>query len=117
MPEVLSVGMIDAEAVALDLQVSASLAMFDGHFPDVPLVPGVAQVDWAIAFAKAHGLYRGTFTTLHDLKFVHAIEPPATLQLTLRWDEARAVLAFRFTLSPSGRCCSSGKIGVLLDDA
>lgn len=38
----------------IDLYLEPSLRCFEGHFPDMPVLPGVVQLDWAVRLAKTH---------------------------------------------------------------
>lgn len=81
------------------LSIDADLAVFDGHFPQAPIVPGVAQVHWAIALAAqclpVPG--RSRFARLDALKFQQVIRPGDTVELALEWQADRNTLAFRLT--------------------
>lgn len=71
------------EGVSLHLDVSANLAWFDGHFPNAPILPGVAQVGWAIAFAREHFGLDGDPQGIDRVKFLHTARPDAQLDLEL----------------------------------
>lgn len=63
--------------------VSAELAVLDGHFPDEPIVPGVAQLYWAETVARqAFPGYAATGEVVR-LKFLKIIVPDTKLRLTL----------------------------------
>ena len=94
--------------VVIDLVVTRQLVHFAGHFPDLPIVPGVVQIDWAIAHARRHLPLRGQFTALENIKFLALVLPDARLELTLAWDDENARLDFVF--ASSERRCSSGRI-------
>lgn len=76
--------------------VSGREAFFEGHFPDQPIVPGVlvgealAQlaglVAWTGATGKHTDLPRPLAATLAqlDLRFEHAVRPPAEIALHAR---------------------------------
>ncbi|HBO78096.1 MAG TPA: AMP-dependent synthetase, partial [Cupriavidus sp.] len=51
--------------------IAEDLAIFDGHFPGAPIVPGVAQVDWVMALAPQRLAVppRQRFARLDVLKF------------------------------------------------
>ncbi|MFP3344650.1 hypothetical protein R0J87_19425, partial [Halomonas sp. SIMBA_159] len=37
-----------ADAAELEIELDPALAAFDGHFPQATILPGVAQLDWAV---------------------------------------------------------------------
>jgi acyl-CoA synthetase (AMP-forming)/AMP-acid ligase II len=80
--------------VTLRLEIDRSLACFAGHFPEQPIVPGVAQLEWAIAFAREAFDIRGAFIGVDALKFQRIIAPGMAPTLTLEW--RGTTLAFRF---------------------
>lgn len=109
-PEVLAVrrGDQDSEQVILDLHVPAGLAHFPGHFPGLPILPGVVQVDWAVRHAREHFALTGGFTALENVKFQALVLPDAQLELTLTWDAGKSRLEFVFATRQ--RKYSSGRI-------
>lgn len=94
--------------VVIDLHVPPGLAHFAGHFPELPILPGVVQIDWAIRQAREHLPLRGQFVALENIKFLALVLPDAQLELTLKWDDEHTRLAFTF--ANSQRQCSSGRI-------
>ena len=81
-----------------DLSVEAGLLVFQGHFPGDPVLPGIAQVDWAARFgAEAFGPL-GPFQAVTDLKFMDIIRPGETVRLRLALDPARTTLRFAYQL-------------------
>lgn len=81
----------------LALEIDAQLRIFDGHFPNSPVLPGVAQVDWAIAFARQCFALPARFLRLEMLKFQRVVQPGTLLELALEYNAAAGVLAFRYT--------------------
>lgn len=73
----------DGAAVALTLLVDPALPQFEGHFPDHPVLPGVAQLDWAVLFGREHFPLAGSFAGLEAVKFQRVVVPGTRLILTL----------------------------------
>lgn len=100
----------DATSAQAELDIAEDLAVFDGHFPGMPIVPGVAQVDWVMALAPERLAIppRDRFARLDMLKFHAVIRPGARVRLSLAWQPAECVLGFRFTSDAGAH--ASGKI-------
>ncbi|WP_320534632.1 AMP-binding protein [Robbsia andropogonis] len=97
------------------LRVVASLVQFDGHFPIQPILPGVAQLDWAARFACRHVDALARVRSVEQLKFTAPIMPGTTLTLTLTHHASRSRVAFVF--ESEGRSCASGLLYYGDDDA
>jgi 3-hydroxymyristoyl/3-hydroxydecanoyl-(acyl carrier protein) dehydratase len=95
------------------LDLTPDLPVFDGHFPDTPILPAVAQIDWALRLARAHFPLPPAFKAAHALKFLRIVQPPVKLSLVL---EPAGEHAVSFTYSHRGSACSSGRIE-FTDDA
>jgi 3-hydroxymyristoyl/3-hydroxydecanoyl-(acyl carrier protein) dehydratase len=96
------------EAVTLSLDVAGDSPVLDGHFPATPILPAVAQVDWAIRFARENFPLPAHFQSLRSLKFVRIVQPPVRLTLELATTaDGRGVT---FTYAHGGAPCSSGRI-------
>jgi acyl-coenzyme A synthetase/AMP-(fatty) acid ligase/3-hydroxymyristoyl/3-hydroxydecanoyl-(acyl carrier protein) dehydratase len=91
----------DAQAACALLDIDARLAVFDGHFPDNPILPGVAQIDWAASFARECFALPPGFLRVEALKFQRPIRPGMQVELALQWQAAAGVLSFGYT-SPAG---------------
>jgi len=100
----------DATTATATLDVTGDLAIFDGHFPGTPIVPGVAQVDWVMALApqRLPVPARDRFARLDTLKFQAVIRPGSTVRLALAWQADTRALGFRLTSDAGPH--ASGKI-------
>jgi 3-hydroxymyristoyl/3-hydroxydecanoyl-(acyl carrier protein) dehydratase len=100
----------DDTSATAELDVAEDLAIFDGHFPGAPIVPGVAQVDWVMALAPQRLAVppRQRFARLDVLKFQAVIRPGATVRLAITWQPDACALVFRLTSDAGSH--ASGKI-------
>ena len=97
-----------AETLHFELRVPPTLVHFAGHFPGLPILPGVVQVHWAMHLAAEHVPAVRTLASVDRLKFMAPVPPGAVLNLTLAHDAARGRVQFAYRLS--GRECASGVI-------
>jgi 3-hydroxymyristoyl/3-hydroxydecanoyl-(acyl carrier protein) dehydratase len=98
--------------VALELELAADLPVFSGHFPGTPILPAVAQVDWALRLAREHFELPPRFSGLRSLKFLRVLQPPGPVSLELVHDGGVVSFAYK----QSGAACSTGRIE-FTDDA
>jgi 3-hydroxymyristoyl/3-hydroxydecanoyl-(acyl carrier protein) dehydratase len=98
----------DDHGAELELALPADHPLFDGHFPDIALLPGVGQILWAIEAARQYLRLQGAPVSLHQLKFLRLIQPGGTLQLALRLAPSAHEVAFR--LLQRNELCASGRI-------
>lgn len=97
-----------ADEWQLQLAIPPDLAYFSGHFPATPVLPGVVQVDWALALGQQLLDLPGRFAGMEVLKFQQLVRPGDCIQLNLRFDVQRQKLYFAFL--NDGAPCSSGRI-------
>lgn len=99
-------------AASAVLSVTPELRVFDGHFPGTPLLPGVAQVDWAAEFGRQCFALPPAFVRAEQLKFQLPVSPPQALELELEWQPENGRLSFWFRsgqgLHSSGRLVFGG---------
>ena len=92
--------------LSLQLALTPDLDCFRGHFPDCAILPGVAQLDWAVRLGAR---YLGTSCEVAEisaLKFSRVVRPGGSITLIL--EPTAEGLAFRYR---SGEVdCSSGRI-------
>jgi acyl-coenzyme A synthetase/AMP-(fatty) acid ligase/3-hydroxymyristoyl/3-hydroxydecanoyl-(acyl carrier protein) dehydratase len=96
------------DRVQAELYVAPHLACFDGHFTNLPVLPGVAQVDWAVFFAREYFGVTGAFLNLEAVKFHRLFQPGPLLHVELNWRAATSQLLFRYTSDDGVH--SSGRI-------
>ena len=97
-----------ADGWRLELEIAPDLAFFSGHFPRVPVVPGVVQVGWAQRLARRHLELPAAFAGLEVLKFQQLLRPGDRTTLTFHFDASRCKLHFAFRRGEAA--CSSGRI-------
>ena len=85
----------DADRVVFELIVPRNLLYFDGHFPGQPILPGVAQVDWVIAYGRRCFDLPPVFCAIQALKFQHIIPPDTAIKLELVYEPSKSTLAFK----------------------
>jgi acyl-coenzyme A synthetase/AMP-(fatty) acid ligase len=89
------------------VSIDAGLGVFDGHFPGNPVLPGVAQVDWALSWGRERFGVEAPFRRLEQLKFPRPVGAGAVLDVELHWDAAAGTL--RFELRSASGVHSSGR--------
>jgi acyl-CoA synthetase (AMP-forming)/AMP-acid ligase II/3-hydroxymyristoyl/3-hydroxydecanoyl-(acyl carrier protein) dehydratase len=95
-----------AECRVLSIHFPESSSLFDGHFPGLPILPGVVQFD--IAARQCSEWYPLTaFRRIDKLKFQEPIVPGDTVTLTLQ-NTGNGQAQFHYTLDI--KPLSSGKI-------
>ncbi|MCU5775354.1 hydroxymyristoyl-ACP dehydratase [Erwiniaceae bacterium BAC15a-03b] len=113
LPVELSCRQQQAQAELL-LRVDADLFWFRGHFPQQPLLPGVAQLDWVMHYGTQLLAAGKQFSSIENIKFQQPVLPDSTLKLALTWNALKNQLSFRYLLQ-QGECesvASSGKINL-----
>ena len=91
-----------------ELRVPPTLVHFAGHFPGLPILPGVVQIDWAVRLAAGHWPWVRAVASVERLKFMAPVPPGAVLRLTLTHEATRRRVQFTYRLD--GRECASGML-------
>lgn len=85
------------------VQVPPDSALFEGHFPQLPVLAGVAQLHWALALYRQHSGDARPLRSLRRLKFQRIVSPGDELQLECRQDAAdRVSFTFRRARADGG---------------
>ncbi|WP_439893130.1 AMP-binding protein (plasmid) [Ralstonia sp. 25C] len=96
----------DAEGDHYELRVSPDLVHFAGHFPGLPILPGVVLVDWAVRLAATRNSAVRAIASVDQLKFMAPVPPGAVVSLRLTHEPDRSRV--RFVARLGGRDCASG---------
>jgi acyl-coenzyme A synthetase/AMP-(fatty) acid ligase/3-hydroxymyristoyl/3-hydroxydecanoyl-(acyl carrier protein) dehydratase len=87
----------DGQRAVIELTAPRDLFYFDGHFPGVPILPGVVQIDWVIACGRQYFELPRVFRGIHGLKFQRIIAPLKPFTLELVHEPAKSCLSFKIT--------------------
>lgn len=82
----------DANNVTLELNISADIVYFDGHFPQAPVLAGVTQLHWAVEYCQRYFTDLAEVVSVEVLKFQTMIRPGDILLLTLERSAESTVL-------------------------
>ncbi len=96
----------DAEDDHYELRVPPDLIHFRGHFPGLPILPGVVLVDWIVCLAAKQTEAARHIQSIDQLKFVAPVPPAALVSLQLTHEPQRCRVRFRARLG--ARDCASG---------
>ena len=89
------------------LRVPDDLPIFRGHFPAVPIVPGVIQVAWAVELARSRGLASGPLVSISTAKFRRVLRPG--MSLTARVGRGASAGQIQFIYELAGAVVSTGR--------
>lgn len=105
-PDILETVQTDDQA-ALKLSIREDLIYFVGHFPGMPILPGVTQLHWATSYASSIFGTPETTREVSQLKFRKPILPGHVVNLEMRRDTSGQKVKFRY-FSDSDGDLSSG---------
>ena len=95
MPEVREMRAV-AGGTELDLFIPSDLAYLEGHFPGLPIVPGVVLIDWVVELAARHLAVPVEAGQTFAVKFRRVIGPGGPVTLSLRYVATRSQLGFEY---------------------
>ena len=95
-------------ALVVELEIPLDPWYVRGHFEGTPIVPGVVQIQWAVAGAALLVGREVVPSEVLALKFKDMLVPGTRLRLELAFDDARKSLKFRF--ASDAKEFSSGRL-------
>ena len=94
--------------VNLQLRIQAELIYFDGHFPEQPILAGIAQLAWAEQYGRLFFNIDLPFLRMEVIKFKKIIQPNDIIRLTLSWNVETGKLYFE--LNSATESHASGRL-------
>ena len=95
---------------AMEIAFPMECGLFDGHFPELPLLPGVVQTHLAIQYSQTHLTPAGVFSGFKNIKFFTPIFPGARVKLECSFEPVKKHLSFQYT---SGESVHSKGVAVM----
>lgn len=80
----------------LDFTIPSGHVCFEGHFPGHPILPGVAQIGWAVIYSEELYGYASGLDRLERVKFMRPILPGMQLTLYLKVDDERRKVQYEY---------------------
>jgi 3-hydroxymyristoyl/3-hydroxydecanoyl-(acyl carrier protein) dehydratase len=78
------------------LRIPRNLAGIAGHFPALPIVPGVVQLGWVAELVRTHGIETGPFSGIVSVKFRRILQPGVDLRVRLESGRSAGEVQFEF---------------------
>jgi 3-hydroxymyristoyl/3-hydroxydecanoyl-(acyl carrier protein) dehydratase/acyl-CoA synthetase (AMP-forming)/AMP-acid ligase II len=94
----------------LHCKVPENLPYLQGHFPQVPVVPGVCQLQWVIQSIETYSGRALHLTAMEAVKFHHLLVPGQTFCLEVRLD--RQASKWMYRLFSAEQTFASGRLVV-----
>ena len=79
----------------LHCKVPENLYYLTGHFPQVPVVPGVCQLRWVIKSIETYSGSSLHITAMEAVKFHHMLFPGQTFFLEVKFDRKTSKWVYR----------------------
>jgi acyl-CoA synthetase (AMP-forming)/AMP-acid ligase II len=87
----------DDQRAVFEFTPPRDLVYFGGHFRDLPILAGVVQIDWVIAYGRQCFDLPSVFRGIRALKFQRIIAPEKPFTLELVHEPGKSSLSFKIT--------------------
>ncbi|MBR2960867.1 MAG: acyl-CoA synthetase [Burkholderiaceae bacterium] len=85
---------LEPQAMTLTLNVSAQTPHFEGHFPELAVLPGITQLHWVIDLAHRYLGSPVSVAEVKNLKFQALLLPKTLARLHAQFDAVKMQLTF-----------------------
>ncbi|MCR5045520.1 MAG: hydroxymyristoyl-ACP dehydratase [Treponema sp.] len=100
------------DSFILEFTLSEECDFFDGHFPEIHLLPAVGQIDLMMHFAKKYLGDKGFAVSAKRIKFGAPIFPGYTVRLNVKYNSEKKSLAYKLTTCDESKSFSSGNFAL-----
>lgn len=110
-----SLAKVEHHSMELHFKVDKRLPFFEGHFPQWPILPGVAQVHLVIEEAHRYLKTPQEVNCISNLKFMSIIRPKTKIMITCLFDPESMKMKFSLTSADRSTRYSCGTIHFATD--
>jgi hypothetical protein len=100
---------LEGDRIVSTLSFPAGYRYFDGHFPELKILPALAQVEWVVREATEVWDRTIPVTRIPRMKLKNPIFPDSRVDLTIRLLKEKGQIHFEYK-NPEGLLLSGGKI-------
>ena len=100
------------DSITADISIKGDSQWFDGHFPGLPVLPGIAQISMiqdAVQQMDGHNGNRVTITGITKMRFRQLITGEAILNLTMT-KEKKSPSHYKFKLLHNNQLICNGTV-------
>lgn len=84
------------DRIEIICKIPRDLSYCEGHFPGMPIVPGVVQLHWAVHYAKEFIKTFAYVAGASQIKFTNIISPGAEIILSLKHDVEQNMIHYTY---------------------
>ncbi len=96
------------DSVLLEFSVPETCDFFEGHFPEIRLLPAVAQIDLTAHFVKKYFGVPISFGGTKRAKFGAPIFPNATVRMSIKFNAEKRAVTYRLGDAGGEKVYSTG---------
>lgn len=96
------------DSILLELTIPEECDFFDGHFPEIHLVPAVAQMDMVTFFANKYFGTQRYIESAKRIKFTSPVKPNTTLHLNIKFNAEKCSINYKLTSADELKAYSGG---------
>lgn len=100
------------DSCLLEFTIPANCDFFDGHFPEIKLVPAVAQIDMVINLAKKYFNTASYIVSAKRVKFTSPVRPDSTVHLSIKYNSEKESITYKLTTQDEAKAYSSGTLSL-----
>lgn len=99
----------DGNALDCSCKVAAHMPFFNGHFPNMPIMPAVAQIEMIQSLLQQHSPWETAINNGSKIKFSGRIVPSDVLAIRLQYKPGKKI---GFEIRKDSIVVTSGSFGV-----
>lgn len=96
------------DTLTLEFTVTKDCDFFEGHFPEISLLPAVAQIDLMMHFANKYFGKKAFAVATKRTKFGAPIFPGYTVRLNIKYNSDKNSYAYKLTNPDESKTFSTG---------